>query len=290
MSRHEALEYRHPVAGMAGRCVEAVLGSRKVRALRRAVFSRLLFVPLRSDVVDVVYCTWMVDIAVAQALAPEQVALVDMDGRTPFTILTYRHGHFGPAWLGPLRTLTPSPLQSNWRLYVAEVHGAPMREPTVCFVRNMMDSLLYTVGTRLFSDALPTQLPTRFTHVRDSGAYRTRIDPGRGGAESFACDAVVDAAPVLPAPFASAFGDWSSAVRWLTMQDAAVVAMPDDARLASARISLPVALDTVIPLRVEHVESGFFARFGGLREPLCFALPHVDFRVLDECVLPIPVP
>lgn len=77
--------------------------------------ARLPFLTLHSDVRDVVYVSWLVDAAAAQKLVPAGVTLWQRDGKTPFTVLTYRHGHFGPALPGPLRKLLPSPLQSNWR-------------------------------------------------------------------------------------------------------------------------------------------------------------------------------
>lgn len=53
------------------------------------------------------------------SVVPPGVSLIQKGGHTLLTVLTYRHGHFGPAFLGPLRKLLPSPLQSNWRVYLA---------------------------------------------------------------------------------------------------------------------------------------------------------------------------
>ena len=53
------------------------------------------------------------------SVVPPGVSLIQEGGHTLLTVLTYRHGHFGPAFLGPLRKLLPSPLQSNWRVYLA---------------------------------------------------------------------------------------------------------------------------------------------------------------------------
>jgi hypothetical protein len=38
------------------------------------------------------------------------------------SFLTYRHGHFGPRRFGPMRHLMPSPIQTNWRIYVRDLH------------------------------------------------------------------------------------------------------------------------------------------------------------------------
>ena len=90
--------YRHPFAGAVGRLCEAILNSDKLANARQAVMRRLPFLKLESDVTDVVYLTWMVDLEVARALSPAGVPLWQRDGKTPFTILTYRHGHFEPRW------------------------------------------------------------------------------------------------------------------------------------------------------------------------------------------------
>jgi hypothetical protein len=111
--------YRHPRAGWPGRLFAALANCTRFAKVRQAVMSRLPFLTLHSDVRDVVYVSWLVDAAAAQQLLPAGVTLWQRGGKTPFTVLTYRHGHFGPALLGPLRRLLPSPLQSNWRDAVA---------------------------------------------------------------------------------------------------------------------------------------------------------------------------
>jgi len=171
--------YIHPTPGLPGRLLARLANSRRIAAARRAVFSRLPFLTLESDVRDVVYLTWMMDAATAQAMVPAGVRLWQRNGLTPFSILTYRHGHFGPALAGPARRLLPSPLQSNWRFYLEE-------PGKVYFVRNVMDRALHALGTRIFSDILPTHLPERFVHAREGEEYfhqhrirrRQRADTG----------------------------------------------------------------------------------------------------------------
>ena len=160
--------YVHPAPGLAGRLLARLANSRRIATARRAVFSHLPFLTLESDVRDVVYLTWMMDAATAQAMVPGGVRLWQRNGLTPFSILTYRHGHFGPALAGPARRLLPSPLQSNWRFYLEE-------PGKVYFVRNVMDSTLHALGTRIFSDILPTHLPERFVHAREGEEYFTSI-------------------------------------------------------------------------------------------------------------------
>jgi hypothetical protein len=47
--------YRHPYPGCPGRVLEGLLNARGLARLRHAVFSRLPFPVLQSDVADVVY-------------------------------------------------------------------------------------------------------------------------------------------------------------------------------------------------------------------------------------------
>ena len=115
--------------------------------------------------------------AAARALVPPRMTLATREVRVLLTVLSYRHGHFGPALAGPLRRLFPSPLQSNWRLYVDALDGAPLPAPTVFFLANVFDGALYALGTRLFSDALPSHLARRFSLACDGQACAIEIEP-----------------------------------------------------------------------------------------------------------------
>jgi len=265
--------YVHPTAGLAGRLFARLANSRRIAAARRAVFSRLPFVTLESDVRDVVYLTWMMDAATAQAMVPAGVRLWQRNGLTPFSILTYRHGHFGPSLAGPARRLMPSPLQSNWRFYLEE-------PGKVYFVRNVMDSTLHVLGTRIFSDILRTHLAALFVHARDGEAYTTAIDPGAGSAPLLEARARVSGLRDLPKGLAGAFASWEEAVSFLACQHTAMIEVPGLGRMAESEISLPIPLDEVLPLEVQSVACPTAGADAG--PPFCFAVPRVRFRVLSE--------
>jgi hypothetical protein len=265
--------YVHPTPGLAGRLFARLANSHRLAAARRALFSRLPFLTLESDVHDVLYLTWMMDAAAAQAMLPAGVRLWQRNGLTPFSVLTYRHGHFGPALAGPARRLLPSPLQSNWRFYLEE-------PGKVYFVRNIMDSALHALGTRLFSDILPTHLPQRFVHARDGQQYRTIIEPGAGSAPLLEAHARPAARRELPADFAGAFASWEQAIGFLACQDTAVIEVPGLGRLAESKISLPIPLDEALPLEATAVNCPMAGASAGM--PFCFAVPRVRFRVLSE--------
>jgi hypothetical protein len=278
--------YRHPHPGYPGRALERLLNARGLARLRHALLSRLPFPVLQSDVADVVYLTWMVDARAAQALLPAGLHVWERDGKTPLTVLTYRHGHFGPALAGPLRRLFPSPLQSNWRLYLDGPlpPGAPPR--TVWFLENLMDNGAYVAATRLFSDIMQTHRPARFSHGRAGAGFVTRIEPGAGSAPALACTVAPAAQPVLPPAFAAAFGTWDDAVTMLACQDAALGWSARLGKLVLAHIDLPIPRDAVRPfVPAAPVACSLLDALPAAGEPLCFLVPQVPFRVLSETVL-----
>ncbi|WP_236621790.1 hypothetical protein [Luteimonas huabeiensis] len=238
---------------------------------------------LASDVRDVVYLNWWVAARHAPP-APPGFRYVERDGRTPYTVLTYRHGGFGPEIAGPLRRLAPSPLQSNWRWYLQR-EGDAAGAPVVLFDRNVMDSALYVLGARAFSDAMQPHLSARFTHVCSPEGCATRIESGDGGAPSLRAElaAADDWGDALWAP---AFGGRDAALRFLACQDEAL-AMTVDGRWAATRIELPVALADLRPLRcVGRVDCPRIEAFGaGAQAPFAFLLEQVPFRVVSERLL-----
>jgi hypothetical protein len=279
--------YKHPHAGVIGRAVECLVANRLLLNLRRAILSRLPFVVLRSDVVDVVYLTWAVPAEKAAPFVPRGVKLVERDGKVLFTILTYRHGHFGPALAGPLRVLFPSPKQSNWRFYIDALNGEAPRERVVLFVKNILDSLLYCCGSRISSDALPSHLARTFVHEKTRDGFRTDIDGGSGSAPGLRCDAKLSGDKTLPDSMRPFFSVWPEAIEYLCIQHSAIAEAEDTSRLAHAGIDLPIAPDSVQPLSVpaDAVSGDFLRQIGAEDAPFSFVVPQVNFRVLWERLL-----
>lgn len=279
--------YRHPRAGFCGGLAERLANSDMLATTRHAVLSHLPYLKLESDVTNVVYLTWLVEAGAAQAFLPAGVRLWQREGMTPFTVLTYRHGHFGPAAAGRLRRVFPSPLQSNWRLYLDEDARGALPARTVYFLKNIMSSLGYALGARIFSDVLPTHLAGRFIHRTDGTLFETLIDPGNGSAPSLACTARRTDSTELSAPFASLFNSWPDAVEFLACQDAAVTHVERVGRLALGHIELPVDLSQVVPLKAEPgaAACSLLDVLPSVGEPFCFVVPEVGFRVLSERLL-----
>ncbi|WP_294334544.1 DUF2071 domain-containing protein [uncultured Sphingomonas sp.] len=276
--------FHSPNHGLRGRLEEWLANNTLLRRLRRSLLSRLPFVTLTSDVRDVVYANWVVPVSKVRQVVPDRIQLVERDGTTVLTVLTYRHTHFGPALLGPLRALFPSPLQSNWRLYIDAVDGQ-RRSSLVLFIRNVFDSLLYALVTRVLSDVLPSQTARAFTHACSANDCETTIVDTEGTL-GLHLAARVEEARILPKAFAALFDSWDEAVRSLALQDAAIAQIPDEAALAHSRIDLPIDLRTVEPLQATHIEAGPWLRsLGAEGPPLCFRVPAVRLRALSDTLI-----
>jgi hypothetical protein len=279
--------YVHPAPGFGGRLLAAAANSRVLRRARRALLAPLPFTRLASDVEDVVYLTWIVPVERVRRFIPPGVAVIERAGLTLFTILTYRHRHFGPKWLGPLRRLCASPLQSNWRLYVETLPDGVPSARTVLFIANAFDSPAYALGSRLASDALPSHLPARFEHRRAGDGYEILIEPGQGSAPALACQVEPAGTRALPPGFDRFFASWAGAVRFLCEQDSAIAAIDGERRIAQAGIALPIDLDGVRPLQSTGIGgTGLIEETGAAGAPFCFVVPKVRFEVLWERVIP----
>lgn len=276
--------YRHPSDILVGRMLPRLLHAPRWTRLRRALSRRWPMLALVSDVRDVVYVSWWVDVRHAPTPPPGHHYVVHA-GRTPYTILSYRHGHFGPALAGPLRSLMPSPRQSNWRWYLRR-DDDPDGTPVVLFDRNVMDQLPFVAGARAFSDAMQPHLPARFAHVLDAeGGGCMRIEGGQGSAPDLRLQWRA-AAAWEDAAWSAAFGGHHAMLSFLACQDEAI-ARTCDHRWASTRIALPVEIAQLQPLQLEgEPQCPRLQAMGvALHEGLAFRLPRVPFRVVSERLL-----
>jgi hypothetical protein len=151
-------------------------------------------------------------------------------------------------------------------------------------VRNIFDSALYALGTRLFSDALPSHLAERFRHEWQDGVCTTTI-AGGGSAPSFDCAVEESADPDMPAGFERFFADRDAAISFLCLQDAAVCAVDDvPGALALAMIDLPIDPAGVQALRPVRCEPGSWLQglVGATGAPFCFLVPKTPFSILSE--------
>lgn len=276
----------YPRSGPFGKLLNLIANSAFIASVRRAMLSRLPFLKLESDVVNIVYLNWVIPKSLAMAQVPAGVELAEKEGKTIFTVLTYVHGHFGPVGLGPLRKAMPSPLQSNWRLYVSSFAGQGPCKATVLFIKNIFNNPLYALGSRLFSDALPSHVAASFQHEHEESKYITDIRSGIGSSPELSAAVVATDQRQLPPEFRPFFNSWQEAILNLCQQESAICKVEGAGYLAQAGIELPIDLSTVIPAVVDRLSVGeYLENLGAVEAPFCFVVPSVKFRVLWEHIV-----
>jgi hypothetical protein len=265
--------WRHPWRGPVGRMLDTLANGR----LARAYCEWMPPVSFLSDITDVIYCNYLVEASQVESLVPVGLELQRLgpDGRYAlFTFLTYRHGHFGPALLGPLRRLLPSPVHSNWRIHVR--HASTGREG-IYFVTNAIDSTPHALAARLLSEGMPMHVLQRAAVSRESaGHFEVLLDPGPGSAP----DAKAELSPgpaELPPNWAECFSSFEAFLAYCVPQDRAFSAQPWYDRITRQEIHLGIPLSSCEPLR-GVVRSRAAAAIVGDAPAVCFRVARVAFR------------
>ncbi|HTU92819.1 MAG TPA: hypothetical protein VMF69_22245 [Gemmataceae bacterium] len=265
--------WRHPWRGLAGRTLEMLGNSR----LLRAYCEWLPPLAFLSDITDVIYVNYLVD---ADRLEPFVADGLDLQrlgrgGRYAlFTHLTCRHGHFGPRLLGPLRRLLPSPVHSNWRIYVVDPHTG-LRG--VYFVTNAIASTPHALAARLLSEGMPMHVFRRAAvQVGDDRACRVLLDPGQGSAPDL--EAILRPSDaVLPGPpWSECFESHASFLAYCVTQERAFSSQPWYERITRQEIAVRIPLESCEPMNGE-VRSHVAAAYVGDAAPLCFRVGRVAF-------------
>jgi hypothetical protein len=246
--------------------------------LARALCERLPVPAMASDITDVVYVNYAVPADRLVPLVPPGLRLqrVGSDGGwAVLSFLTYRHGHLGPVRLGPMRRLLPSPVQTNWRIYV--------RDPCtglggVYFVTNAVDHPAYALGARLLCEAMPMHLLRRAAVGPDEfgSDIVLRLDPGIGSGPH--AEAVLRPAPIPDdGPWRPAFGGYREMLTHVVPQDRALSVQPWHRRITRQEILLDIAPEDCLPL-AGAVYSDTARGLVGDAEPFSFLIRHVAFR------------
>jgi hypothetical protein len=269
--------WRHPGRGPLARAADAIANSR----LAAAILEPVPELAIRSDITDVVYVNYLVPAEVVLPLVPPGLALQRLgpDGRWAlFTFLTYRHGHFGFALLGPLRRLMPSPIQTNWRIHVTDpVTGYR----GIYFVTNAITNTLQALVARLMTEGMPMHVLARGELVRDRDELRVTLAPGSGSAPDAELVLRPQAAPALSGAWAACFPDYRSFLAYCVPQDRALSSQPLRHRISRHEIDLGIPLDACTPL-TGTVQSRAAAAIAGAAEPMCFHVARVSFRFSTE--------
>jgi hypothetical protein len=250
-----------------------------LRDLLRAMLFWMPFPTLRSDVQDVVYVNWLVPADALQTCVGSELRIERYGDRALLSALLFRHGHFGPKFLGPLRKLLPSPIQCNVRAYLS----TPARH--VAFVANWVDHALYFAGARLLSDGLPVQLGAA-RHVRNTSALEVFAGASDGRASLHVqLEACGD--QVLPDAFKPIFSSWSSLVAYVLPQDAARRTLPTIGCIAATAIEVVAPLSAAVPVNLKSVFVGdpVLAELTSNAPACAFLVPTMTFTVHGERLL-----
>lgn len=284
--------WRHPGPAWLSTLPEIVANSRVMQLLLEP-----LPVPeMRSDITGVVYVNYLVEAERLAPLVPEGLALQRLgpQGRYALlTFLTYRHGHFGFTFLGPLRRLLPALVQTNWRVHVRDPRTG--REG-IRFVTNAADRTVPALAARLFSEGMPMHVLRRASLTRDDdGAVNLALDPGRGSAP----DATATLRPARDGdgvyrdarwqgPWRECFEDFTAFLNYCVPQDRAMDAQPWRGRISRQEIHLGIPVSDCVALEGE-VRSEAARAIVGDAAPVCFLVPSVAFCFRVEAYDPLPV-
>jgi len=231
----------------------------------------------RSDIRDVIYCNYVVAADRLLPLVPAGLELQRLgpDGRWAlFTHLTYRHGHFGPAFLGPLRRLLPSPVHTNWRIYVRDRQSG---HTGIYFVTNAIASTLHALAARLLSEGMPMHaLADGSVKVGSGNEVSVRVNPGSGSGPDLEADLRPGLAE-LPATFDACWSSYREFLDYAVPQDRAFSVQQWYERLTRQEIELGIPLDVCQPLTGQVFSKAAEALLG---QPACvsFRVPNVAFR------------
>ncbi len=273
-------EFRSPKRNILSPCIECILNGfllKKIKNIIRSPFSK---VKLKSEITNVVYMNWLIPIEKIQHMIPEGIQVDVINGKTLFSILTYQHGHFGPAKLYRCKSLYGSPLQCNWRFYIAQDTGH-FKEPTVLFFSNSMDSLLYSFGSRFFSNMMYTHYPLTFKHQYTDDQIHTKIDPGTSNAPDLDVSCHFIEEWNVPVDFRRISTHPKELLEKIIIQNQALT--PLSQQLSHiATISLAFDIEQVKPLKIDFFKSQFLNKI--VKEEDCFAfqIPSLTFFMDNE--------
>ncbi|MFC4068831.1 DUF2071 domain-containing protein [Actinoplanes subglobosus] len=269
-------DWVHP-GGPLARPVQALANSRAVRAACEV----LPVPPMVSDITDVVYVNYLVPATRLFPLVPPGLELqrVGPDADLAvFSFLAYRHGHLGPPALGRLRRLLPSPVQTNWRIYV---HDPRTGHAGVHFVTTAVDHPAHALGGRLLCEALPMHLLREAAvETPDDTTVTVRLDPGRGSAPDVSARLTVAPDPA-DGPWDAAFTSFKDMLAYVVRQDRALSVQEWHHHTTRQEIRLDIALDDCRPL-TGPVRSAAARALVGDAEPFSFHVPAVRFRFDSE--------
>jgi hypothetical protein len=273
--------WRHPSRGAIGECISLLANSRFARLLAE----HLPPPALQSDIRDVLYINYLVEADRLISVTPIGLELQRLgpDRRYAlFSILTYRHGHFGPRVLGPLRRLAPSPIQSNWRIYVTHPQS---QSAGVYFVENAISSTPYALTARLISEGMPMHVLHQADINRAADCHlAVTLEPGSGSAPDLRADLTPTHRASLSGAWLDCFESFQAFLAYCVPQDRALAPQPWYGRVISHEIQLGIPLESCEPM-TGNIDSAAARQIAGDSSPVCFRVPAVKFSFSRQVAL-----
>ena len=282
MSKPYQNPFRYPRKSLAGNVLNRLLNNIFFIKLKRILFYPFSNTILTSDVTNVVFLNWLIPFKKIEHLVPPHVKLKMYGDQVLFTVLTYKHGKFGPVFLKPFKKIMGSPLQSNWRFYIENNSDFGVQQPAIFFIRNCIDDTAYALGSRVCSNILLTDLPETFEHAFENGHFTTHIQPGLSNSPDLFVRLKSTDDKTLPEKFKIRFPDTDALIRMICEQDFAVAAQPDKDVYAVAQIKLMFDPKTIQLLEVLEYKSEWLDTIVGDSPCFAFVIPGLHFTSLKD--------
>lgn len=267
--------WRHPSTGVLGRGLTILGNSRTLRYIGEHLPSTVLV----SDIEDVIYINFLADADRLERVVPMGLQLQRLgpsNSHALFSILTYKHGHFGPRFLGGLRKLMPSPVQSNWRIHVRDRNGVQ----GIFFVETVVSDPMVALGGRTLTDGVPMHLASvASVTVSDAGEVLVELNRGLGSAPDLKANLVTSERPQFTGVWQECFGDFDSFLSYCVPQNRAMSTQSWYLQSTRQEIDLGIPLESCQSLSGEVVSNSVTELIGTVSSPVCFRVPKVKFAL-----------
>lgn len=276
--------WRHPARNPLAWLADVIANSR----LLSAWVEPLPIAAMVSDIEDVIYVNYLVRADSVERFVPWGLELERLGPSREwalFSFLTYRHGHFTFRFLGPLRRLFPSPVQTNWRIHVRDPRTGVRG---IYFITNAIDFAMPALAARLFTEGMPMHVFARSRVTRDSasGAIEFDFESGDGSAPNAKGKFAPSNPPTLDGAWRDCFGDWAGFLQYCVPQNRAMSGQPWHKRVTRHEITLPIDLAQVQPLN-GTVSSPTASAIAGDALPLCMRVAGLHFTFEAELHDPV---
>lgn len=267
--------FRHPRTDLIGRALTMLGNSRLLRYVGEFVPSTILV----SDIEEVIYINYLVDADILEELVPKGLQLQRLGPNKKhalFSILTYRHGNFGPRFLGGMRKVLASPVQSNWRIHVRDRDGVE----GIYFVETVVNDTLVSFGGRFLAEGVPMHVASNAVVTTSNGnEFLVELKPGLGSAPDLTAKLKTCEKPQFSDAWLDCFGDFDSFLAYCVPQDRAMSTQSWYMQSTKQEINLGIPLNSCQPVSGEVVSDSVIRLIGNSSRPVCFRVPNVNFAL-----------